>query len=156
MIMGDVNCRLGDLNENFNHHSFTSNPDVVVNSNGKRFIDVCKTHNLHPINHIATREKVFNGNFTFNRNNEKSQVDWVVVNSNCLPCIQHFSVELDCPQISDHKLLSLDYKLDISVPMSSTYESILDITRKTNDKISIQRMGTLMFSAIFKHLKQLR
>ena len=132
MIIGDENCRLGSLG-NLNNHSYTNNPDVLVNSHGKKVINICHDYKLYPVNHLVNNNKVFDGGFTFSREDRKSQIDWAIANGTCLPNIKNFEIDNYCPNISDHKPLLLDYKLDLAIPISSTYDSILNITRNPNN-----------------------
>ena len=132
LIIGDLNCRLGALGT-LNKYEYTWNPDTTINSHGHKMNEICKEHNLQPINHLITCNKVFDGGFTFYRGEQKTQIDWGIANATSLQNVLNLEIDTKCPNISDHKSMILEYSFDFSLPINCTYESILDICRQPNN-----------------------
>ena len=101
--MGDLNSRLGDLNDLDGNYTYANNVDSRVNENGRHLKQVLfSSSSALPLNNLNTTEQKFGGGFTFKRNEKKSQIDWCFVNDCMLPSIETFQVDTQCPLISDH------------------------------------------------------
>ena len=104
IAMGDTNTRLGDLTEINKNYNYNQNPDKMMNENGKYLRRIlCNATTAIPVNHMVKEGKVFDGGFTFERNEKKSQIDWCFGNKASLPEIKNFAVSRECPKkVSDH------------------------------------------------------
>ena len=152
LIVGDENCRLGDI-RNINQYSYTKNPDATVNAHGQKMLNMIQKHHLVPINHLITKEKTLDGGFTFKRGDHRSQIDWAIVNSLALDCIKNFTILSDFPDISDHTPVAINYYINTSIPIGVTYDSICDITREKNNhshrkNCSLENVDKILFNSL--------
>ena len=110
ILGGDMNCRYGDLNNAFHDLGvvYADNSDTISNNHGRSFgIDLCKTAEMFPINHIIGRKK-HEGDFTYFKGGKKSQIDFVYCNKNGLKFIEDFCIPKDDWHLSDHRPIVLD------------------------------------------------
>ena len=112
IAMGDLNSRFGNLNSVVEGYSYKNNTDTTINENGKHLANMLfNTSSALPLNHLVHGSSVFDGDFTFQRNEQqKSQIDWCIVNKNSLKDIVNFQIKRDCPGISDHKPIVVEVK----------------------------------------------
>ena len=75
IIGGDINCRFGQLNDNFqNGFIYTDNIDTTSNFHGRTYgVDICKTTGIFPLNHLQYKTQRFPGDFTYHKGNKKSK-----------------------------------------------------------------------------------
>jgi hypothetical protein len=76
IIMGDFNCRLGQLNPPHSRFS-RSSKDVVINQRGKFLINILRQSNLFILNGCTKSDRL--GEFTFSNKNGNSCVDICLV-----------------------------------------------------------------------------
>ena len=132
LIVGDLNSRLGDLRI-MNKFSYTNNPDSITNRHGQKLINLIQKHNLIPINHLTALNRTFDGGFTFKRGDHKSQIDWAIVNISAKKYVKSFKILSNFPNVSDHFPITIDYHIDLSIPLSTTYDNICDIMKEKNN-----------------------
>ncbi|KAK0431209.1 hypothetical protein EV421DRAFT_1720796, partial [Armillaria borealis] len=103
LILGDENCRTGDLT------SINDRPraslDAVTDTRGKWFVDLCKDHDLLILNGTSYDHDV-PGVWTDFQYNGCSVVDYACASTSLLPRLLEFKV-VDWPTCSDHAFLSL-------------------------------------------------
>ena len=131
MAMGDTNTRLGDLNSIHPQHRYTANPDTVINENGKHLREMLfNTTSAVPVNHMMNKISTFDGGFTFCRNNNmKSQIDWCFSNTYQLQHLNEFKIEINGPNISDHKPIVAE----ININGEKSVDAILGAAKELND-----------------------
>ena len=126
IIMGDLNARLGQLQEfarGNQNTKFADNVDTICNSHGRNIKMICRDFNLLPLNHMIFNRKRFEGQLTFRRRDVWiSQLDWTLCSTSVLPDIEHFSIDqrLDLP--SDHAPMSVMWKvcLDLDTTLQNS------------------------------------
>ena len=106
------------LSPNF---QYSPNPDVTVNSHGKKLLQLCSDNNMLTVNGLNYNLNSFGTDFTFFRGRVKSQNDWCA--TNFIEGDLMFSI-IPKPIVSDHcplsikfcvpKIVSLDFIDDIS------------------------------------------
>ena len=93
IAMGDTNTRLGDLQKICNKYHYGMNPDKTINENGRQLSEILlNSTSAAPINHMITDECQYDGDFTFNRNGKRSEIDWCFANKSSLPYINGFQI----------------------------------------------------------------
>ena len=129
IAMGDTNTRLGDLTKICEGYHYTMNPDDTVNENGKYLSEILfNSTSATPINHMKTDLCQYDGDYTFNRNGKKSQIDWCFGNKFSLSSIYSFKIVRDAPAISDHKPILIE----INVSGEKSIDTILSAARELN------------------------
>ena len=119
---GDLNSRVGDRvhMDNDINGQYRRNPDTVVNSHGRMLKDICKNSNCFLLNNLNYNEKIFDGDFTFEKAGNKSQNDTCMSNLAGLKLIQSFSIhDLDF-NFSDHKPISVSMEIPILAGVKSS------------------------------------
>ena len=119
IISGDWNARTGNLNEirsagHFMESDFMKryNSEQIVNTYGRRLVELCKNNNMIIVNGRVTSEQGVIGNpFTCIKYNGVSTVDYAVVDYCALMCVESFSV-LNKSIDSDHCPLRYTLLLD--------------------------------------------
>ena len=87
-IGGDFNSRLGDLNLLSKSWHYSKNVDVATNVHGRTFMtDICKRNDIYK--YKCTN---FEGDFTYIKNEKKSQIDFTSTNSDGRNHITSFSI----------------------------------------------------------------
>ena len=112
-IGGDFNSRLGDLNLLSNTWHYSENVDAVTNKHGRTFMmGVCKRNDIFPINHLKYKRATFEGNFTYHKNEKRSQIYFALTNSTARSNISSFKVVDQDWHMSDHRpILECKYRL---------------------------------------------
>ena len=110
---GDLNSRVGDL-RNKNTCVYKKNPDRETNSNGRSLKQICNKYNIRTLNNLSIDGKVFDGDFTFCKDNRKSQVDLCLSNDCALNSIQAFRIHNLPINFSDHSPISTELLFDIN------------------------------------------
>ena len=134
-IGGDFNARVGDLNS-FTGYAwkYEENCDVISNSHGRTMMkDICRRNKMYPINHLIYRKKVFAGDFTFIRDNNKSQIDFVITSSHGRNEVISFEVLKTNWHMSDHRPITIQIKT------YSEIRSDILLMRATNLNYSVSR-----------------
>ena len=128
IAMGDLNARFGELNTINDLFTYTDNEDGTMNQNGKHIKELLfNTSSAVPLNHLKVDNIVFDGGYTFARNERKSQIDWCIVNKHSLPTIKDFNIARDCPSISDHKLICTTVEVDGKSSLNSLVRGANDM-----------------------------
>ena len=110
VLGGDMNCRFGDLNDTFSEKGlwYDKNVDPTDNYHGRTFgVDICRTCNLFPLNHLNYRNTIFKGGFTYIKSENRSQIDFAFTNRDGIKQVLDFSVVTENWHLSDHLQLIL-------------------------------------------------
>ena len=92
IVVGDLNSRVGILCKRNNRHSYIPNPDDVINTNGKKLLEICNNHKKFLVlNGLTDGIRTFDSKFTFYRGKVQSQVD--IAMSNKPDYISSFIIE---------------------------------------------------------------
>ena len=143
-LLGDLNSRCGvPVSPNF---QYSPNPDVTVNSHGKKLLQLCNDNNMLIVNGLNYNLNSFDTDFTFFRGSVKSQNDWCA--TNFIEGVLMFSI-ISKP-LSDHcprsikicvpKIASLGFIDDISGGTLS-YEQY-GRSKIIKPKIKLERINT--------------
>ena len=136
-IGGDFNSRLGDLNILSTSWHYHKNVDQTTNKHGRTYMtDICKRNYIYPINHLKYNGMTFKGDFTYFKNEKKSQIDFVLTNNNGRKYMTSFEIINYDWHISDHKPTSLEIHVDSTI--SST--TILARAENMNYEYSPQQI----------------
>ena len=144
-LLGDLNSRCGvPVSPNF---QYSLNPDVTVNSHGKKLLQLCSDNNMLIVNELNYNLNSFDTDFTFFRGRVKSQNDWC--STNFIEGVLMFSI-IPKPIVSDHcplsikicvpKIVSLDFIDDIGGGTLS-YDKY-DRSKIIKPKIKLERINT--------------
>ena len=129
-IGGDCNSRPGDLNGILpgSTWKYDKNVDKNLNSHGKfYFQDLCTTANVMPLNHLRYKKLKFDGDFTYQKANKKSQIDYVLTDSEGRKLVSKFSIIQNDWFISDHKPVTVVLSLDSVTPASMLYKRAVEL-----------------------------
>ena len=140
IICGDLNSRIGSISQ-LNGLRYKSNPDKVINKHGQRLLEICKDHNLLLLNHLQTKSNSFPGDFTFHRNNLKSQNDWFIVSKNFLDNVISFSLKREYNTISDHIPIAAEFILNNNITINQLLKSINDISTESNNHSQVKSIN---------------
>ena len=113
-IGGDFNSRIGDINLiSPRTWTYETNYDTVVNKHGRIYMsDLCRRNNVYPLNHLKYKGKTFHGDFTYYKNNKKSEIDYVLTDNTGKRFVEKFQVIDNNWQISDHRPISIEIRID--------------------------------------------
>lgn len=111
---GDLNCRVNNNTKAPTSMSYRKNPDNGINSNGRLLLKLCNSFNFFIINNLNYKNKIFDGKFTFNKADRKSQNDLCISNLAGLESIQSFDIHEVPFNFSDHLPLSLSIILNFN------------------------------------------
>ena len=112
-IGGDFNCRLGDLNLLSKNWYYNKNVDTNTNLHGRTFMaGICRRNAIYPINHLKYKCTTFEGDFTYLKNEKKSQIDLVLTNNIGRDYVRSFSIVTHDWHISDHIPVCLSLCID--------------------------------------------
>ena len=70
--------------------------------------DICKRNKIYPVNHLKHKGIVFDGVFTYIKNDKKSQIDYVITNRQGRGNIVSFHIIKTNWHISDHRSIALE------------------------------------------------
>ena len=138
---GDMNSRVGDkvhIPGDINA-SYRANPDNIVNSHGKMLRNICKNHNCCLLNNLNYDEKIFDGDFTFEKAGSKSQNDACITNVSGLRSVESFSIHDISFNFSDHKPISVSLKIPILAGVKSSLVAEDILTNSCDKSIKRQR-----------------
>ena len=135
---GDVNSRVGDraFTSSELNGQYRRNPDVFVNSHGRMLKDICKGSNCYLLNNLKYEEKIFDGDFTYEKAGNKSQNDVCISNLAGLKLTRSFSIHNIDFNFSDHKPISVSIEIPIlaGVKTSLIAEDILSSSWEKSPK----------------------
>ena len=142
IAMGDLNARLGDLNSINKLYSYQDNVDKTTNENGRHIKEMLFTSSSAiPLNHMETAGKTFDGGYTFERNEKKSQIDWCLVNKELLTEIEQFTIERNAPDISDHKPITVGVIIDSEKSLETLFKAAMDLNSSGNNHSKIPKIN---------------
>lgn len=123
-VTGDMNARTGDLLDTLIFDKYLdyddsylssfvdiiprANSDHVVDSHGRRLVDLCKTTSLLIGNGRLHTDQI--GEFTFHSHNGSSTVDYILLGKDDFKCISNFEI-VEQNEFSDHSGLNFCVKL---------------------------------------------
>ena len=142
-IGGDFNARLGDLNLLSKSWKYMSNVDINTNKHGRSYMtDICKENNVFPINHLKYKNKIMDGDFTYIKNDKKSQIDFAITNTNGRKFIKKFEIINHDWHFSDHRPICLSIDIDCTVSSFSLLSRAKDLNYEyTPDTPTIHRFN---------------
>ena len=82
-------------------------------------MDLSKTCNIFPLNHLYHRNKVFKGRFTYLKSENRSQIDFTFTNREGLKHVCDFSVITENWHLSDHLPITVSVRVPESINCSS-------------------------------------
>ena len=153
-LIGDLNSRCGT--PSINGCIYARNPDVKINSYGKKIIQLCNDKKFLVVNGLRDGSIAFDTNFTFFRGNVKSQNDWCtnsIKEVDSFKILAKLSVSDHCPlslKISCPKSLNLDFILEVCSGLFSY--SYYDRTKMLKPKITLENMNTCNLIQRFNNL----
>lgn len=111
LILADLNARIPDLDQ-FNKEptiKYARNPDRISNQRGKEIANLCKLHDLTPVNHLQVNSsQSYEGGLTYKKGeNWVSQIDWSLISTAEIDNIQNFEIYQRIPLLTDHAALVL-------------------------------------------------
>ena len=74
--------------------------------------DLCRRNNVYPLNHLKYKGKTFHGDFTYYKNNKKSEIDYVLTDNTGKRFVEKFQIIDNNWQISDHRPISIEIRID--------------------------------------------
>ena len=118
---GDLNSRVGNCNQTLStvNAKYRPNPDTVTNSHGRLLKNIYKSHNCVLLNNLYYNEKIFDGDFTYDKAGRKSQNDLCIVNITGLKRITSFNIHNLNFNFSDHKPISTCVQIPVLSGISS-------------------------------------
>ena len=75
-------------------------------------MDGCKRNGIFPINYLKYKRATFEGNFTYHKNENRSQIDFALTNSTGRTNISSFKVVDQDWHMSDHRPIYLSVNID--------------------------------------------
>ena len=110
LIVGDLNCRYGNIKYKDPKISHLMNPDIIINENGRKLRKLIEENeDIILVNGLVCNGRIFVSHFTFFRCEFKSQVDILLVNN--ISVINSFNI-LNRNTLSDHCPLHISYCLE--------------------------------------------
>ena len=120
IITGDLNSRVGILDEITTRFNYIANPDTNVNLNGKNLLGICSADfNFVMRNGFSNDIKTFDSKFTFYWGNVRSEVDFAI--SNKVDDINSFII-MDKYIYSDHCPITISCSSLVRPPMNTVRE----------------------------------
>ena len=114
--MGDLNSRVGTLQNNNTIYKYTDNPDHVINENGRKMISWIDNHkDIIVLNELYADNFKFDSKFTYSKGERCSQNDFAMVYS--IEGIISFII-IEKTIYSDHWPLSISYDVCIEVSLN--------------------------------------
>ena len=151
-IGGDFNCRVGNLNSMMRNNlwKYDQNVDTITNSHGRIYFPaLCDTAKIMPINHLNYKRRKFMGDYTYQKQDRKSQIDFVLTDKTGRDFINDFCIIQNDWFLSDHKPLCLKLSLPLLIPAISLYKRSIDL----NFEISKQSPSIIRFKGIYNYNK---
>ena len=138
---GDFNSRLGNLNELASTWKYEDNCDTRSNSHGRTLMtDICKRNKMYPVNHLKHKGIVFDGGFTYIKNDKKSQIDYVITNRQGRGNIVSFHIIKTNWHISDHRPIALEITCNNEIRSDIILARAQDLNHEFSvDTITVKR-----------------
>ena len=112
-IMGDLNCRYGDMNTQ--HLSYKPNPDPTINPNGQKLRNLlAETPNLTILNGLIHQNKTFDSKHTFSRGKSASQIDICITNN--IDDTSNLKIQKKTA-VSDHNPVTITISMERRCPL---------------------------------------
>ena len=112
MIVGDLNGRIGKLNDNRQLNlTPRKSDDLMINGQGKEIIDFCNETAL-----LIANGRLENGNCTYftlhNEETKKSVIDYLIISQSLIHDISNFEIHEPVPY-TDHAPMIIDFFLNL-------------------------------------------
>ena len=117
---GDLNSRMGDLTSQTSC-TYRKNPDNETNTNGRTLKKICSRYNIQTLNNLSIYGKDFDGDFTYHKDDRKSQVDVCLSNNRALDSVTAFRIHTIPFNFSDHLPISTELEIDINSSISMSH-----------------------------------
>ena len=110
---GDLNGRVGNTPNLLppSNGCYRVNCDDTLNDHGKEIVNICKSFDCYVVNNLNYGNKIFDGNFTFQKGNRKAQNDILLANRAALSSIKNFIVHREGWNPSDHFPISAECRM---------------------------------------------
>ena len=121
VLIGDVNCRFGDLLDKINlpfgwQRNQSEDNKPQPNMNARNFFHVLRDCDLIPLNNLSTSRSSFSGALTFRKKQQWiSELDWCICTHNVLSCISKMSFNKDISLPSNHAPICIELNLPVSL-----------------------------------------
>ena len=159
-IGGDFNSRPGDLQKLGNNKSwiYERNKDEKTNKHGLTYFkDLCFIGNVQPVNGLKYRGKTFDNDFTFFRQNGKSQIDFCLTNKDGRNMLKEFNIITNDWHLSDHRPITLVLELNMNSCVSSLLQRAFDLNYEHTVKENVCQMrGTYNFDMVRDNLMNIK
>ena len=121
ILGGDLNCRYGEMNHAFREQklSYSVNADSSSNHHGRTYgVDMCNSCGVFPMNHLRMNNKDFPGDFTYQKAEKRSQIDFIYTDRIGVKTVIDFKIMNENWHLSDHKPVCLEIKAAESINLS--------------------------------------
>ena len=119
-VLGDLNSRIGDLDNNVENRQYKPNPDPTINAHGRQLRNLLtELPSLTLLNGLVYPNKSFDSNYTFSRGKTASQIDICLTNN--INDTTNLKI-LKKTTISDHNPVTISISTEYNYPMTF-YES---------------------------------
>jgi hypothetical protein len=104
--------------------------------NGRKLKKMCHNYNLKTLNNLSTHGQNFDGDFTYNKDGRRSQVDICLVNTSALEAVTSFNIHHIPINFSDHAPISveLSFEINSTIPTSQVTADILSNNGEDSDR----------------------
>ena len=94
LIAGDFKSQIGDIDYIYpTTWNFKANCDAVMNKHGMVHLsDLCKRNKVFPLHHIQYKDKIFHGDFTYEKSHRKSEIDFVLTDDTSRGLVTKFQI----------------------------------------------------------------
>ena len=129
ILVGDTNCRYGNLNCVFREQNicFEENVVAISNHHGRTYgTDMCISCNIFPVNHLEMCNKTYAGDFTYFKGYKKLQRDFVYTDRIGIKHFKTFDIVAENWHLSDHRPVFVEIE-------SSEHINISMLLRRAKD-----------------------
>ena len=127
---GDLNSRPADLNDirPDSVWKYAENVDIISNTHGRSYFpDLCNSANVMPVNHLKYKGSYFAGDFTYQKADMKSQIDFIITDHEGRNLINEFCIIQSNWFLSDHKPIYLKISINMIAPAISLYKRVIEL-----------------------------
>ena len=150
-LVGDLNARVGNMNNTTRNNSYAANPDPLTNQNGRKLNMILPETDMIIINGLHDPCRRFDTNYTFYRGTSRTQIDLAL--TNCTQHLQSFAIMDKLPQ-SDHCPCILSFKANFRYPFHFLQNcaagfldyDYYDVNKRINNSISVKKCNLTQLS----------
>ena len=118
---------------------------------------MCFIGDVQPVNGLKYRGKTFDNDFTFFRQNGKSQIDFCLTNKDGRTMLKDFNIISNDWHLSDHRPITLVLELNMNSSVSGLLERALDLNYEHTVKENVYQMrGAYNFDTIKNNLMNVK